>query len=157
MVNASLDNRHSRQYRKHELAERLRGFNVRLTAQRLAIAEVLANATDHPSAQDVYEKVRDILPHITRGTIYNTLNRLVECGFVRALAFPGGSRYDANLTSHINMVCTACGAIFDILGHEDEIRLLKRELSRTSNFDIVSERLDFYGMCIGCREKLVSD
>jgi Fur family peroxide stress response transcriptional regulator len=118
---------------------------------------VLTNAKDHPSAQEVYEKVRDLLPHITRGTIYNTLNRLVECGFVRALAFPGGARYDANLTSHINMVCTACGAIFDILGHEDEIRLLKRELSRASNFDIVSERLDFYGTCIECREKLVSD
>ncbi len=157
MVKARRSSSQNRPYRRHELAERLRGLDVRLTAQRLAVAEVLTNAKDHPSAQEVYEKVRDLLPHITRGTIYNTLNRLVECGFVRALAFPGGSRYDANLTSHINMVCTGCGAISDILEHEDEIRLLKRELSRASNFDIVSERLDFYGICIDCREQLDSD
>ncbi len=82
------------------------------------------------------------LPHITRGTIYNTLNTLVQCGFVQALAFPGGVRYDTNLTSHVNLVCIECGAILDALGFEDKIDRLKQELSTNIKFDIVSQRLD---------------
>ncbi len=144
----------SKVVRQTELGERLRTLGFRLTAQRLAIAEVLAGSKDHPSAQEIYERVREQLPHITRGTIYNTLNTLVQRGFVQALAFPGGVRYDTNLTSHVNLVCIECGSILDALGYEDRIDRLRQELSTNIRFDIVSQRLDFYGRCARCRDTL---
>ena len=90
---------------QQQLVDKLRPLGVRLTPQRLAIAEVVVNSADHPSVRDIYDRVRAFFPYVTIATVYSTLNMLEELGIVRELPFQRQSRYDANLSPHVNLVC----------------------------------------------------
>ena len=81
---------------QQQLVDKLRPLGVRLTPQRLAIAEVVVNSADHPSVRDIYDRVRAFFPYVTIATVYSTLNMLEELGIVRELPFQRQSRYDAN-------------------------------------------------------------
>ena len=63
---------------QQQLVDRLRPLGVRLTPQRLAIAEVVVNSADHPSVRDIYERVRAFFPYVTIATVYSTLDMLEE-------------------------------------------------------------------------------
>ena len=52
---------------QQELVDKLRPMGVRLTPQRLAIAEVVVNSADHPSVKEIYERVRAFFPYVTIG------------------------------------------------------------------------------------------
>lgn len=133
-----------------ELISQLRERGIRLTAQRLAVAEAMLNSKDHPTAQQIHDAVRERVPYVTRSTVYNTLSMLVQWGLVHALPFAGGIRYENNLAFHVNVVCTRCGTIFDAPDTEALISRLKAEVAVHSGFQISSQRLDFYGLCGSC-------
>ena len=98
---------------QQELVARLREWGVRVTPQRLAIAEAVLNSTDHPSVQQIYERVRDHFPSMTLATIYSTLGVLEKSGLIQELPFPKLSRYESNLEPHVNLVCIQCGNVVD--------------------------------------------
>ena len=135
---------------QEQLADRLRRWGIRLTPQRLAIAEVVVNAHDHPSVQQIYERVSERFPYITLATVYSTLAVLQKKGLVRELPFQKLSRYDANLVPHANLVCVSCGAVVDTEIGQDKIALLTQELTNKADFEIASQRVDFYGWCPAC-------
>jgi Fur family peroxide stress response transcriptional regulator len=123
---------------------------VRLTPQRLAIAEVVINSEDHPSVQQIHERVSEQFPYITLATVYSTLSVLQKKGLIQELPFQKLSRYDANLAPHANLVCVSCGAVVDTHIGEEQIASLRRELSAKAEFDIATQRVDFYGWCPKC-------
>ena len=94
---------------QEQLVARLRPLGIRLTPQRLAIAEVVVNSADHPSVKEIYERVKAFFPYVTIATLYSTLTMLEQAGIVRELPFQRQSRYDANLDPHANLVCLGCG------------------------------------------------
>ena len=59
---------------QEELAIRLKQLGIRVTPQRLAIAEVVINSGDHPSVKDVFERVKEFFPYVTLATVYATLD-----------------------------------------------------------------------------------
>ena len=135
---------------QQELVVRLREGGVRVTPQRLAIAEAVLNSTDHPSVQQIYERVRDHFPSMTLATIYSTLGVLEKSGLIQELPFPKLSRYESNLEPHVNLVCVQCGNVIDSdLGRETVLRL-RDQISRHSNFDVAWQRVDFHGWCQRC-------
>ena len=132
------------------LVAQLREGGVRVTPQRLAIAEAVLNSTDHPSVQQIYERVRDHFPSMTLATIYSTLGVLEKSGLIQELPFPKLSRYESNLEPHVNLVCIGCGNVVDTdLGREAVLRL-KSLISRESSFDVAWQRVDFHGWCSRC-------
>ncbi len=135
---------------RRDLIKELRRWGVRLTAQRLVVAEVIANSDDHPTAQDIYDRVRSRFPHITLGTIYNTLHVLVKTGFVQPLVFADRTRYDSNLRPHVNLICLHCGVMADALNGDQTVDALLQKVT-TEDFEVVSQRVDFYGVCAACR------
>ncbi len=135
---------------QEQLAEKLKRWGIRLTPQRLAIAEVVINSSDHPSVQQIYERVSQRFPYITLATVYSTLAVLQKKGLVQELPFQKLSRYDANLTPHANLVCVSCGTVVDTEVGQDMIERLRAELASKAEFDIASQRVDFYGWCPQC-------
>ena len=133
-----------------ELAARLKQLGIRVTPQRLAIAEVVINSGDHPSAKDVYERVKAFFPYVTLATVYATLDVLDRASIVRALPFQRQSRYDANLSPHANLVCIGCGMVVDADVGQSAVAELKDLVEKNSEFRIASQRVDFYGWCSGC-------
>lgn len=127
----------------------LQGAGLRLTPQRLAIAhEVLVQ--DHPTAAEVFDAVRGRFPTMGLATVYATLNVMVERGLLRPLAFENAVRFDANVTPHANLICTACGRITDYDGCDDVLIALRDRAAHDADFRLEQHRLDLYGRCGRC-------
>ena len=83
--------------------------------QREAILEVLRATDTHPTAAAVYEKVREILPNISLGTVYRNLAALKENGDILGLSIGDGyEHYDGDSAPHIHLHCRKCGGIQDL-------------------------------------------
>jgi Fur family peroxide stress response transcriptional regulator len=135
---------------QEKLADKLKRWGIRLTPQRLAIAQVVIESTDHPSVQQIHERVSERFPYITLATVYSTLAMLQRNGLVQELPFQKLSRYDANLSPHANLVCVSCGKVVDTEIGNDKISTLREELDNNAGFEIASQRVDFYGWCSEC-------
>lgn len=135
---------------QEHLVARLKPLGIRLTPQRLAIAEVVVNSADHPTVREIFERVRDFFPYVTLATVYSTLGLLEQAGIVRELPFQKLSRYDANLSPHANLVCLGCGSVVDADVGQERVAELERSVSQTGHFRISSQRVDLYGYCDGC-------
>ncbi|HEX4015611.1 MAG TPA: transcriptional repressor [Frankiaceae bacterium] len=125
----------------------------RLTPQRRAVLEVLESATDHPTAAEVFERVRVSAPGIGPATVYRTLALLVANGMALELSLGEGSssRYDGNTARHDHLVCTSCGAASDIQSALPG-ELLEQITSRTG-YALSHYDLQFHGLCPECQAR----
>lgn len=97
------------------LLQRCRERGVKVTAQRVAIFECLAERQGHLSAEEVYQDVLPRYPTLSFATVYNTLQLLTELGEVHELIVDElRRRYDVNTDPHHHAVCRACHRIFDV-------------------------------------------
>jgi Fur family peroxide stress response transcriptional regulator len=139
--------------RLDELITRLRESGHRLTPQRMAVLRTLAVSEGHPSVEQIYERVKADFPMTSLATIYKTVTLLKEMGEVLELGFSDDSnRYDGNKPyPHPHLICTKCRNIVDpevVTLHE-----LRQEVAQSTGYQIVSHRLDFFGLCPQCQEK----
>ncbi len=92
------------------------GADLRLTPHRREVFQVLAESTDHPTAYDVFARVKDRSPHISLATVYNCLEHLTTGGLIKQVHVERSqSRYCANLHEHVHFHCDACGMVTDAL------------------------------------------
>jgi len=96
------------------IADALRAAGLKVTPQRLAIADCLARDHSHPTAQELYERLRARFPSMSVATVYNTLRALGTLQHCRELEMGGPSRFDPNVSPHDHAVCDRCGAIRDV-------------------------------------------
>jgi Fur family peroxide stress response transcriptional regulator len=97
------------------LADRLAHSGLRNTPQREVVYRALQVKRDHPTAEEVYTRVRTEMPSISLATVYNCLETLVQCDLVRQVNFERGpSRYCANLHPHAHFHDEQTGATYDI-------------------------------------------
>jgi Fur family peroxide stress response transcriptional regulator len=93
----------------------VRASGLKLTPQRMAIVRALAADPTHPTAQEIYERLRGALPTMSFATVYNTLDALATAGLCAALALsPGAARFDPNMAAHHHAVCDRCGLVRDV-------------------------------------------
>ena len=86
----------------------------RMTHQRQVILEETNKDQTHPTADEIYERVRKKLPRISMGTVYRNLEILSSCGIIHRLE-PGlpQMRFDCNTRDHYHITCVQCGKIED--------------------------------------------
>jgi len=95
--------------------EILQAKGLKPTFQRLRILEYLQEHNSHPTVEMIYEHLVQEIPTISRTTIYNTLNALVEKGIIRAITITGTeTRYDYERFPHHHFLCRRCGKVTDI-------------------------------------------
>ena len=138
---------------QQQLVERMRELAVRVTPQRLAIAEVVLNSSDHPTVQQIYDRVKGHFPSMPLATIYSTLGVLQKSGLIQELPFQKMSRYEPNMEPHVNLVCIECENVIDAeTNHdvEDVVVGLRQQIADRSDFEVAWQRVDFYGLCPRC-------
>lgn len=97
------------------LAQRLSHSGLRSTPQREIIYSVLLRRRDHPTAEEVFARVRSDMPSMSMATVYNCLETLVQCNLVRAVNFERGpTRYCPNLRPHAHFHDETTGSTHDI-------------------------------------------
>jgi Fur family peroxide stress response transcriptional regulator len=139
--------------RLDELTTRLRERGHRLTPQRMAVLKILSANEGHPSVEQIYERVKVDFPMTSLATVYKTVTVLKEMGEVLELGFSdGGNRYDGiRPYPHPHLICTKCKNIVD--PQVATLSELRREVAQSTGYQIVSHRLDFFGICPQCQEE----
>ena len=97
-----------------EMLEDLKRAGLKLTAQRQAIVRHFASDETHPTAQELYDRLRPEFPQMSFATVYNTLVALAAAGRSGTLRLGQAARFDPNTEPHHHLVCESCGAIADM-------------------------------------------
>ncbi len=98
-----------------DVVEQLRKHDVKPSAQRVAVASFVLDTDAHPSADQVFAKVRARFPMISRATVYNTLHLFVEKGLLKALVLAEGKVvFDPKTEPHHHFVDDVTGRIHDV-------------------------------------------
>lgn len=127
---------------------------LRMTRQRAIILEELRKAKAHPTADEIYAKVRRRLPRISLGTVYRNLEVLSHAGLVRMLELGGKrKRFDGCVDSHYHVRCLKCDCVDDIPA-EPFTDMEKRLIGRSS-FKILGHRIEYVGICPECMQKAI--
>ena len=122
---------------------------TRLTPHRAAVLETLRASYDHPTAAEIYRRVRRRRPGVAYATIYNALNWLTRQGMIAELKFGDeASRFDPITHRHDHLVCTRCGALMDSM--IELPRKVWAHAGRKAGFRVQHYRLELYGICTDC-------
>lgn len=122
---------------------------TRMTPQRTAVLEVVREAHDHPTAAQIYERVKQRMPRLSYGTVYNALAALADQGEVLELSFgDSASRYDGRNDRHDHAVCLGCGRMEDVESRLPESVVVAA--SQQSGFRLVRHHTEFFGYCADC-------
>ncbi len=125
-------------------------MGFRLSKQRKVILEELQKVTSHPTADEVYDMVRKIIPRISLGTVYRNLEFLSSKGLVLKLGAPGEQkRFDGCPEPHPHIRCEVCTSVADV---ECEIEIPEIPESCTSGFKILNTNVEFVGICPKCQK-----
>lgn len=126
---------------------------TRLTSHRLAFLRLLAVSEGHPSAMEIYEKLRVQFPTISLATVYKTLALLKEKGEVLEIDLPTDNHYDGNNPHpHPHLICVHCKSILD--GDDVvSIQAINQQISEKFGFTVQKPQLVFYGICADCDNK----
>ncbi len=129
----------------------LRNKSLKVTPQRLAIYEYLLGTTAHPTAQTIYQEIKNVFPLISFATVYKTLNILRDAGLILEFNVGGDCfRYDANSMSHPHFICKNCEEVSD-LDLPSNIKDISELLSgANAGYKIEHTDMYLYGTCKGC-------
>ncbi len=101
----------------------LKESGIQATPQRVAVIRCVLQSDAHPSADEVWAEAKRDCPTVSRATVYNTLNLLVEKGLLRTQVLRGGRVvFDPLLEAHHHFVDEQTGRIYDIPWDAVEIR-----------------------------------
>ena len=138
------------------IASIFREKNLKLTPQRIAVYKYLKSTKEHPSAETIYKALQPDYPTMSLATVYKALKTLVEVNLVKELNVDAGNfRYDANTHSHPHIQCVNCGRVDDI--EEVSFSNLNDEIKNFTKYNVLYNRVYFYGICECCSNKSDSE
>ena len=118
--------------------------------QRDALIAILQSTDTHPTAEWVYEKMREQFPNVSLATVYRNLKHMIEIGIAKELYTDNSSRFDANMSEHYHFVCKKCNRLIDIFPDKE---FCETERMKSMGFQIDHYDLSMYGLCKDCSGK----
>jgi Fur family peroxide stress response transcriptional regulator len=142
---------------REEIAEKMDAFRARcrearlkVTPQRMAVYQALMETDQHPSAEMVFRRVRQVYPNISLDTVNRTLLTLSEIGAAFIVEGSGDAkRFDANLGNHQHFRCIKCKKIVDF--HHEPFDRITVPQSLTEGFTVLRTTVYIEGVCDQCR------
>ena len=112
--------------------------------QREAVLAAVCTTRCHPTADEIYEKLRKSHPNLSLGTVYRNLGALAQSGDILRVTVPESKdRFDFRLDKHEHMLCDVCGRVCDI---DVTVTMVNREPEVTvKGYDLI-----FHGTCANC-------
>ena len=118
--------------------------------QREAILTVLSRTDTHPTANWIYEQVRELIPNISLGTVYRNLSKLSQDGDILSLNVGDGyEHFDYDTSPHAHLHCKKCGCIHDAQLENDPLAKIAKKTGFTPETTIYVA----YGICQNCNTK----
>ncbi len=137
---------------EHSVTDMLRENGFKVTPQRLAIYDVLAKTTAHPSAEMIFQELQPLYPTMSLATVYKTIEILREIGLVQILNVGEDSfRYDAETSNHPHVRCVECNRVDDLFGVD--AAAFAQEVATTTAYQLTGQQFYFFGICPECQMK----
>ena len=131
----------------HEMIPFLKERGLRITPQRLLILEAIMEQDDHPTAEEIHQKI----PFTSLTTIYNNLKLFVSLGIVNELPYGNGlSKFELNTAKHYHVICESCGKIVDF--NYPNLKEVEMLASKLTNFEVQQHHFEIYGLCTDCQQ-----
>lgn len=124
---------------------------IKHSKQRDALVEILRSTKCHPTADWLYDKLREQFPKISLATVYRNLKQLEEAGEI--ISIKGGTdseHYDGATHCHYHFICEECGSVKDM--EVQPVTDLVDKCNEETNFEISGYSLLFYGKCEKCKK-----
>lgn len=130
-----------------EVKQLLKEKGVKPTVHRVEILEYLLRTYSHPTADEIFDyfKKEQIIPVLSRATVYNTLKVLADAGIIAAIVTPDAVRYDFIREHHHHFYCTKCRKVYDVY--------INTELPQVVSVDgheVHHVQLSLIGICSNC-------
>lgn len=129
--------------------KQLKNNKKRLTKQRLSILSYLSEVTSHPSAEVIYNELKQTMPNLSLGTVYRNLKYLSQNGLILQINSPTEEKahFDGNITEHWHFICENCHKLQDIWDKPVSIKeSLPENLGKVRRLE-----LNLYGLCSKCQ------
>jgi len=130
----------------------LRKERQKVTPQRIAVLEEITEDMGHRESEEIYMAIKSRSIHVSRATVYRTLDILVQNNFVRKLNLGDGrARYESKIDSHHHdhMICNICGKIIEYVDYE--IEKLQEKVAKKYDFILENHIHQLFGICKGCQ------
>lgn len=121
----------------------------RYSRQRERIYQAVHASREHPSAQMVYDLLREELPRLSLGTVYRNLHQMAQEGMLQELEGPT-ARFDACLAPHAHIRCTCCGRVMDLSALEEPAPVRS---AAEAGWQVERYSLMLEGICPACAGK----
>lgn len=139
-----------KKYTTIELKAELENAGIRATAQRIAILGFMRENPVHPTAEVVYEALRDKVGSLSLTTVYNTLRLFTEYNLVSMLTIDDTFRcFDGNVEMHAHLMCRNCKKIIDMPMPKE----IAAFLEDVDDFQADEVQLYVKGICKECKMK----
>lgn len=140
----------------HDVIESFRAYlrehNLPITAQRIAIAEVVFESDRHVSVEDVASELGRLGAKVGTATVYRTLEVLVRSGLVVERDFGEGfRRYEParDTPHHEHLLCTVCSRVTEF--RDERLERMTTLVAEAHGYARQRHRLVIYGVCPQCQ------
>lgn len=126
----------------------LKEHNQRQTPERFMVLGEIYRADGHFDADDIFFNMKDAGTRVSRATVYNTLDLLVECGLVQRQQFGENQYYYERAYAyqqHDHIICKKCGKVLEFC--DPRIQEIKTMMGKMHDFNITGHSLHFFGTC----------
>ena len=115
--------------------------------RELVLQAVLENPI-HPTADGVYQQVRQQNPRISLGTVYRNLALLASLGEIIKITVDGADRFDAHVEPHSHFICKNCHQVLDL--HVENEELIQAQAQKNFPGQIEGHVVQYFGLCSTC-------
>ena len=132
--------------------EALKKEGLKYTPQRTAVLEEIIKDKGHRESEEIYLALKKSGQHVSRATIYRTMDILVNNGFARKMNLGDGrARYESKVNSphHDHLVCVDCGLIVEFM--DQQIEDLQDKIAIQYNFQLKRHIHQLFGLCKKCQ------
>ncbi len=131
-----------------EISSKLSEFEIKPSFQRIKIYEFLIMNNTHPTVDTIFNNLSDIIPTLSRTTVYNTLKLFEKANLISSVNINEKEiRYDAIKKVHGHFICEECGHIYDFDYDFEKLKHIG-----LSNFNIRQTDLNIKGICPKCNK-----
>jgi len=132
--------------KNREIIDFLKQRDIKASFTRVMIYSYLLEKKNHPTVSTIHNDLKNLLPTLSKTTVYQTLSLFEEKNIVSALTIEDNElRYDANTMIHGHFKCEKCGEIYDF-----SLNTISKDFIEIKGFKINTYNIYLSGICINC-------